>query len=94
MPEPWRSHVDASPALIDDLETRIAQIAKEPRRSRSDHRYIPILMSAPGVRADHLFHGRVRARRYHRFASLVELTGYTCLCRRVKQSGQPDGHLT
>ena len=49
MPEPWRSHVDASLVLIDDLEARITQIAKELRRSGADHRYIPILMSAPTV---------------------------------------------
>ena len=29
MPEPWRSHVDASLVSIDDLEVRITQIAKE-----------------------------------------------------------------
>ena len=28
MPEPWRSHVDASLQLIDDLEARIGQIGK------------------------------------------------------------------
>lgn len=33
IPEPWRSHVDASLVLIDDLEARIVQIAKELRRS-------------------------------------------------------------
>ena len=65
MPEPWRSHVDASLVLIDDLEARITQIAKELRRSGADHRYIPVLMTAPGVRVDHLVHGRVRDRRHH-----------------------------
>ena len=29
MPEPWRSHVDASLVLIDDLEARITAIAKD-----------------------------------------------------------------
>jgi transposase len=50
MPEPWRSHVDASLQLIDDLEARIKQIAKELRRSGADHRFIPILMTAPHAR--------------------------------------------
>jgi hypothetical protein len=40
MPEPWRSPVDASLVLIDDLEARISQIVKELRRSGADHRYI------------------------------------------------------
>ena len=48
IPEPWRSHVDASLQLIDDLEARISAIVKELRRVGADHRYIPILMSAPG----------------------------------------------
>ena len=65
IPEPWRSHVDASLVLIDDLEARITQIAKELRRSGADHRYIPVLMTAPGVRVDHLVHDRVRDRRHH-----------------------------
>jgi transposase len=64
IPEPWRSHVDASLVLIDDLEARITGIAKQLHRSGADHRYIPILMTAPGVRLDHLVHGRVRDRRH------------------------------
>jgi transposase len=46
MPEPWRSHVDASLQLIGDLEARITQIAKDLRRSGADHRYIPLQPSA------------------------------------------------
>ncbi len=49
IPEPRRSHVNASLVLIDDLEPRIAQIAKDLRRSGADHRYVPILMSASGL---------------------------------------------
>ena len=37
IPGPWRSHVDASLVLIDDLEARITQIVKELRRSGADH---------------------------------------------------------
>jgi transposase len=48
IPEPWRSHVDASLVLIDDLEAGITGIAKQLHRSGADHRYIPILMSARG----------------------------------------------
>ena len=48
MPEPWRSHVDASLVLIDDLEARIIAIAKELRRSGADHPCVPVLMTAPG----------------------------------------------
>ena len=48
IPEPWRGHVDASVELIDELERRIAAIEHELQRSGADHRYVPILMSAPG----------------------------------------------
>ena len=48
-PEPWRSHVQASLELIDDLERRIGEIERWLRRSGADHRYIPLLMTAPGI---------------------------------------------
>ena len=47
-PEPWRGHVQASLELIDDLDRRIDEIARWLRRSGADHRYIPLLMTAPG----------------------------------------------
>jgi transposase len=49
VPEPWRGHVQASLELIDDLERRIDAIERWLRRSGADHRYIPVLMSAPGI---------------------------------------------
>ena len=90
MPEPWRSHVDASLVLIDDLEARIAQIAKELRRSGADHRYIPTLMTAPGFGWITSFTVACEIGDISRFCSPVKLTGYTGLCPRVKQSGQMD----
>ena len=90
MPEPWRSHVDASLVLIDDLEARIAQIAKELRRSGADHRYIPTLMTAPGFGWITSFTVACEIGDISRFSSPVKLTGYTGLCPRVKQSGQMD----
>jgi transposase len=90
IPEPWRSHVDASLVLIDDLETRITAIAKELRRSGADHRYIPILISAPGFGWITSFTVAGEIGDISRFASPVKLTGYTGLCPRVKQSGQMD----
>ncbi|MGH2882860.1 MAG: transposase [Solirubrobacteraceae bacterium] len=90
MPEPWRSHVDASLVLIDDLEARITQIAKELRRSGADHRYIPILMTAPGFGWITSFTVACEIADISRFSSPVKLTGYTGLCPRVKQSGESD----
>ena len=90
IPEPWRSHVDSSLVLIDDLEARITQIARELRRSGADHRYIPILMTAPGFGWITSFTVACEIADISRFSSPVKLTGYTGLCPRVKQSGQMD----
>ena len=92
MPEPWRSHVDASLVLIDDLEAADrGRSRKELRRSGADHRYIPILDDRHRGSG-----GSLRSRSaceigdISRFSSPVKLTGYTGLCPRVKQSGQMD----
>ena len=48
LPEPWRRNVDVSLGLIDDLELQIARLTVELRRMGADHRYIPLLVTAPG----------------------------------------------
>ena len=90
IPDPWRSHVDASIQLIDDLEQRIGQIEKQLRRSGADHRYIPLLMTAPGIGWITGFTIASEIGDINRFSSPVKLTGYTGLCPRVKQSGASD----
>jgi transposase len=49
IPEPWCGHVAASVELIDELERRIDAIERWLRRSGADHRYLPLLMTAPGI---------------------------------------------
>ena len=39
----------ASLLLIDDLERQIAQINRELNAGGADHRYVPLLLSAPGI---------------------------------------------
>jgi len=90
IPEPWRSHVDASLVLIDDLEARIAAIAKDLRRSGADHRYVPILMTAPGFGWITSYTVAGELGDISRFSTPMKLVGYTGLCPRVKQSGQMD----
>ncbi len=48
IPDPWRRNVDASLELIDDLELQIASLSCELKRQGADHRYIPLLVTAPG----------------------------------------------
>jgi transposase len=75
-------------ALIDDLEARLTQIAEDLRRSGADHRYIPILMTAPGFGWITSFTVACEIGDVCRIFFPVKLTGHTGLCPRVKQSGQ------
>jgi transposase len=90
IPEPWRGHVDASLQLIDDLDRRIGAIEKELKRSGADHRYIPLLMTAPGIGWITGFTIAAELGDINRFSSAKKLVGYTGLCPRVAQSGDMD----
>ena len=48
-PSPWRGGVLAALAMIDDLDRQIAGIDRELRALGADHRYVPLLMSVPGI---------------------------------------------
>ena len=90
IPEPWRGHVDASLELIDDLDRRISEIEDELRRSGAEHRYVPILMTAPGFGWITSFTVACELGDIGRFSSPTKLVGYTGLCPRVSQSGDVD----
>ena len=90
IPEPWRAHVDASLELIDDLDRRIGAIEHELSVSGADHRYVPILITAPGFGWITSFTVACEIGDINRFASPVKLVGYTGLCPRVSQSGDID----
>src|SRR6266571_8553254 len=49
IPEPWRGHVDASLMLVDQLDRQIDEIVSGLKAAGADHRYVPLLMTAPGV---------------------------------------------
>ena len=90
LPDPWRRNVDASLELIDDLELQIAQLTVEMRRQGADHRYIPLLVTAPGFGWINAFTVASEIGDIERFASPAKLCGYTGLCPRVYQSGNSD----
>jgi transposase len=90
IPEPWRGHVDASLELIDDLALRIGAIEGELQRCGADHRYVPLLMTAPGFGWITSFTVACEIGDIARFSSPVKLTGYTGLCPRVSLSGATD----
>jgi transposase len=49
LPEPWRANVLAAVAMIDDLDRQIGGIERALRRLAADHRYVPLLLTVPGV---------------------------------------------
>ncbi len=95
-PAPWRGGVLAAVAMIDDLDRQIAGIDQELRRLGADHRYVPLLMSAPGIAWVLAYTIAAEIGDIARFPSPTKLAGYTGLCPRVYQSGDTDrrGHLT
>ena len=83
-------NVDASLELIDDLELQIARLTVELKRQGADHRYIPLLVTAPGFGWINAFTVASEIGDIERFASPAKLCGYTGLCPRVIQSGSTD----
>jgi transposase len=96
IPQPWRSNIDASLLLIDDLEAQIAATAAQLKATGADHRYVPTLMTAPGIGWVLAFTIAAEIGQIERFPSAQKLVGYTGLCPRVIQSGTKDrrGPLT
>src|SRR5512133_1831775 len=94
--EPWRRNVDASLVLIDQIERQITAIASELRSAGADHRYVPQLLTVPGIGWVLAYTIAAEIGDISRFASPTKLTGYTGLCPRVNQSGEKDrrGPLT
>ena len=90
LPEPWRGHLDASLLMIDDLERQIAQIERELQRQGADHRYVPLLLSVPGIGWVLAYTIAAEIGEITRFQTPKHLVGYTGLCPRVKQSGDSD----
>jgi transposase len=90
IPDPWRRNVDASLELIDELELPIAQLTVELQRQGADHRYIPLLVTAPGFGWLNAYTIASEIGDIERFASPAKLCGYTGLCPRVVQSGATD----
>jgi transposase len=90
LPEPWASTVGASLALIDVLDEQIAACERELRALGAEHRYIPLLMTCPGIGWVLAFTIASEIGDIARFPSPRKLVGYTGLCPRVDQSGERD----
>jgi Transposase IS116/IS110/IS902 family len=94
LPEPWQGTIEASLRLIDELEREISDSERELRRLGADHRYVPLLLTVPGIGWVLAYTIAAEIGDIARFPSPRKLAGYTGLCPRVYQSGERDlrGH--
>jgi transposase len=76
--------------LIDDLDLQIAALTVQLKRRGADHRYIPLLVTAPGIGWINGYTIASEIGDIARFSSPAKLCGYTGLCPRVRQSGAVD----
>jgi transposase len=90
LPEPWRSNVTVSLALIDHLDEQIHEQERLLRQQGADHPYVPLLTSAPGIGWILGYAIACELGDIARFASPQKLVGYSGLCPRVEQSGDSD----
>jgi transposase len=90
LPEPWASTTAASLGLIDDLDRRIDQLERELQQAGADHRYVPLLMTAPGIGWILAYTIASEIGEIERFPNPKRLVSYSGLCPRVNQSGDID----
>jgi transposase len=96
LPQPWLGTVEAAVSLIDDLERQIDGCEAELRALGADHRYVPLLLTVPGIGWVLAYTIASEIGDIARFPSPTKLCGYTGLCPKVNQSGERDhrGPLT
>jgi transposase len=88
LPEPWQGTLEASLQLIDQLDAQIAACEAELRRLGAEHRYVPLLMSVPGIGFVLAYTIAAELGDIRRFPTPTKLAGYSGLCPRVYQSGE------
>jgi transposase len=81
IPDPWRANIDVSLELIDDLDLQIAALTVQLKRQGVDHRYIPLLVTAPGIGWINAYTIASEIGDISRFASAAKLRGYTGLAQ-------------
>ena len=90
LPEPWAGDVEASLRLLDELEREIDGCEAELRTLGAEHRYVPLLITIPGIAWVLAYTIAAEIGDITRFSSPAKLVGYTGLCPRVYQSGESD----
>jgi transposase len=90
LPEPWAGDTTAALQLIDELDHEVTECERVLRQVGADHRYVPLLMTTPGIGWVLGYTIAAEIGDIARFASPAKLAGYTGLCPRVYQSGGKD----
>jgi transposase len=90
LPEPWAGDVAACLRLIDELECEIATMERQLGALGAEHRYVPLLLTLPGIAWVLAYTIAAEIGDIARFPSPAKLAGYTGLCPRVYQSGESD----
>jgi len=90
LPDAWDRNVRAALILIDDLDERIDHCHRQLRELGADHRYVSLLVTAPGIAWVLGYTIAAEIGDITRFATPTKLCGYTGLCPRVYQSGDKD----
>ncbi len=90
LPEPRLGTVQASLRLIDHLNREIEAREWELRALGTDHRYVPLLLTVPGIGWVLAYTIAAEIGDIRRFSSPVKLCGYSGLCPKVRQSGRRD----
>jgi transposase len=90
LPEPWAGDVVAALRLIDVLNGEIDDCEAALRREGADHRYVPTLMTAPGIGWVLGYTIAAEIGDITRFPTAKKLVGYTGLRPSVDQSGGHD----
>jgi len=90
LPEPWADDTAAALHLIDQLDYEVTECERVLRQVGADHRYVPLLMTAPGIGWVPGYTIAAEIGHIARFASPTKLAGYTGLCPRVYQSSGKD----
>src|SRR2546422_597192 len=87
---PLACKTEASLRLIDELDREISDCERELRRLGAEHRYVPLLLTVPGISWVLAYTIAAEIGDIGRFASPRKLAGYSGLCPRVYQSGERD----
>jgi len=90
LPEPWQRTTQASLELIDFLDEQITALERELRSTGAEHRYIPLLLTCPGIGWILAFTIASELGDIARFPTPIKFVGYTGLCPKVDQSGERD----